>query len=126
MSLFWKMRDGVDIHIDTNIGKRLNLLTNALTALTGESDVADMLSVTGDFEELEKEVETDALKDKTENMVFEDTVDGGLKGILTGGRASGMTPLKKSTSFENDENTLEKQLVIQTKKVNQLRLVLRM
>ena len=36
---------GIDVNIDVNIGKRLNLLTNVLTAITGDSDVADLSSV---------------------------------------------------------------------------------
>lgn len=33
---------GIDVHMDPNIGKRLNALGNTLTSLTGEEDVDDI------------------------------------------------------------------------------------
>lgn len=58
MTLFWKMC-GVNIHLDTNIGKRLTLLAKVLTALTGDAaDVADMSSVAEDFETLKGKTPT--------------------------------------------------------------------
>lgn len=33
---------GIDVHMDPNIGKRLNALGNTLTTLTGEEDIDDI------------------------------------------------------------------------------------
>lgn len=33
---------GIDVHMDPNIGKRLNALGNTLTSLTGEEDIDDI------------------------------------------------------------------------------------
>lgn len=58
--MLWKMC-GIDVHMDPNIGKRLNALGNTLTTLTGEEDVddiADLNSVNiGDLSD-EDEVDT--------------------------------------------------------------------
>ena len=56
---------GIDVNLDVNIGKRLSLLFNVLTAITGDSDVADLSSV-AEAEDMEKE---SAYQD------FEDGVD---------------------------------------------------
>lgn len=39
--MLWKMC-GIDVHMDPNIGKRLNALGTTLTSLTGEEDVDDI------------------------------------------------------------------------------------
>ena len=44
MSIFWRMC-GVEMHFDSNIGKCLSSLGNALTAFAGDVDVADLSSV---------------------------------------------------------------------------------
>ncbi|CAJ1073979.1 transmembrane protein KIAA1109 homolog isoform X10 [Xyrichtys novacula] len=47
LNVLWKMC-GIDVHMDPNIGKRLNALGNTLTSLTGEEevdDIADLNSV---------------------------------------------------------------------------------
>ncbi|XP_028294367.1 bridge-like lipid transfer protein family member 1 isoform X3 [Gouania willdenowi] len=41
LNVLWKMC-GIDVHMDPNIGKRLNALGNTLTSLTGEEDVDDI------------------------------------------------------------------------------------
>ena len=41
LNVLWKMC-GIDVHMDPNIGKRLNSLGNTLTSLTGEEDVDDI------------------------------------------------------------------------------------
>ncbi|XP_051784339.1 bridge-like lipid transfer protein family member 1 isoform X3 [Erpetoichthys calabaricus] len=41
LNILWKMC-GIDVHMDPNIGKRLNALGNTLTSLTGEEDVDDI------------------------------------------------------------------------------------
>ncbi|XP_036914479.1 transmembrane protein KIAA1109 homolog isoform X1 [Sturnira hondurensis] len=60
LNVLWKMC-GIDVHMDPNIGKRLNALGNTLTTLTGEEDVddiADLNSVNiGDLSD-EDEVDT--------------------------------------------------------------------
>ncbi|XP_041130046.1 transmembrane protein KIAA1109-like isoform X4 [Polyodon spathula] len=48
LNVLWKMC-GIDVHMDPNIGKRLNALGNTFTSLTGEEDVddiADLNSIT--------------------------------------------------------------------------------
>ena len=44
LSLQWRMR-GIEVHCDTNIGKRLSSLGQTLTALTGEPDIANIESI---------------------------------------------------------------------------------
>ncbi|XP_052427767.1 bridge-like lipid transfer protein family member 1 isoform X4 [Carassius gibelio] len=41
LNVLWKMC-GIDVHMDPNIGKRLNALGNTLTSLTGEEDSDDI------------------------------------------------------------------------------------
>ncbi|XP_077332983.1 bridge-like lipid transfer protein family member 1 isoform X14 [Lithobates pipiens] len=41
LNVLWKMC-GIDVHMDPNIGKRLNALGNTLTTLTGEEDIDDI------------------------------------------------------------------------------------
>ncbi|XP_052469364.1 transmembrane protein KIAA1109 homolog isoform X8 [Carassius gibelio] len=41
LNVLWKMC-GIDVHMDPNIGKRLNALGNTLTSLTGEEDNDDI------------------------------------------------------------------------------------
>ncbi|XP_061700535.1 bridge-like lipid transfer protein family member 1 isoform X14 [Syngnathoides biaculeatus] len=41
LNVLWKMC-GIDVHMDPNIGKRLNALGNTLTSMTGEEDVEDI------------------------------------------------------------------------------------
>ncbi|RXM98120.1 hypothetical protein EOD39_13560 [Acipenser ruthenus] len=41
LNVLWKMC-GIDVHMDPNIGKRLNALGNTFTSLTGEEDVDDI------------------------------------------------------------------------------------
>ncbi|MEQ2262420.1 hypothetical protein XENORESO_011175 [Xenotaenia resolanae] len=70
LNVLWKMC-GIDVHMDPNIGKRLNALGNTLTSLTGEEDVddaTDLNSVT--MEGLSDEDETDTMSPTihTENM----------------------------------------------------------
>ncbi|GCC34930.1 hypothetical protein chiPu_0013407 [Chiloscyllium punctatum] len=47
LNILWKMC-GIDVHMDPNIGKRLNALGNTMTTLTGEEeidDIADLNSI---------------------------------------------------------------------------------
>uniref|UniRef100_UPI00398F7960 bridge-like lipid transfer protein family member 1 n=1 Tax=Pristiophorus japonicus TaxID=55135 RepID=UPI00398F7960 len=41
LNVLWKMC-GIDVHMDPNIGKRLNALGNTMTTLTGEEEVDDI------------------------------------------------------------------------------------
>ncbi|XP_029683365.1 bridge-like lipid transfer protein family member 1 isoform X11 [Takifugu rubripes] len=41
LNVLWKMC-GIDVHMDPNIGKRLNALGTTLTSLTGEEDIDDI------------------------------------------------------------------------------------
>ena len=51
---------GVDINLDTNIGKRLSTLSNTLTMLTGEEEEADVQveQLDDDLEDTENELPT--------------------------------------------------------------------
>ncbi|KAL8206995.1 UNVERIFIED_CONTAM: hypothetical protein K2H54_038620, partial [Gekko kuhli] len=61
LNVLWKMC-GIDVHMDPNIGKRLNALGNTLTTLTGEEDlddIADLNSV--NMADLSDEDEVDTM-----------------------------------------------------------------
>ena len=61
LNVLWKMC-GIDVHMDPNIGKRLNALGNTLTSLTGEEDpddIADLNSV--NMADLSDEDEVDTM-----------------------------------------------------------------
>ncbi|XP_053317388.1 bridge-like lipid transfer protein family member 1 [Spea bombifrons] len=61
LNVLWKMC-GIDVHMDPNIGKRLNALGNTLTTLTGEEDtddIADLNSV--NMADLSDEDEVDSM-----------------------------------------------------------------
>ncbi|XP_072563835.1 bridge-like lipid transfer protein family member 1 isoform X4 [Paramormyrops kingsleyae] len=61
LNVLWKMC-GIDVHMDPNIGKRLNALGNTLTSLTGEEevdDIADLSSV--NMADLSDEDEADGM-----------------------------------------------------------------
>lgn len=45
LNIKWEMR-GIDVHLDTNIGKRLSALGQTLTSLTGEEDEEFLLDNT--------------------------------------------------------------------------------
>ncbi|XP_078396140.1 bridge-like lipid transfer protein family member 1 isoform X10 [Cetorhinus maximus] len=61
LNILWKMC-GIDVHMDPNIGKRLNALGNTMTTLTGEEeidDIADLNSI--NTVDLTDEDETDSM-----------------------------------------------------------------
>ncbi|XP_067898633.1 bridge-like lipid transfer protein family member 1 isoform X10 [Heterodontus francisci] len=61
LNVLWKMC-GIDVHMDPNIGKRLNALGNTMTTLTGEEetdDIADLNSI--NMVDLTDEDETDTM-----------------------------------------------------------------
>nr|XP_061781040.1 bridge-like lipid transfer protein family member 1 isoform X3 [Nerophis lumbriciformis] len=59
LNVLWKMC-GIDVHMDPNIGKRLNALGNTLTSLTGEDDVEDIGDLNSvDMADLSDEDEVD-------------------------------------------------------------------
>ncbi|XP_028809537.1 bridge-like lipid transfer protein family member 1 isoform X2 [Denticeps clupeoides] len=65
LNILWKMC-GIDVHMDPNIGKRLNALGNTLTSLTGEEDtddIADLNSAT--MADLWDEDESDGMSQPT-------------------------------------------------------------
>lgn len=67
LSLMWKMC-GVDVHCDTEIGKRLKALGQTLTSVTGNSDIANLESVAEDSEyhvaaDIKKECDIDETDD---------------------------------------------------------------
>ena len=106
MNVLWRMC-GVNIHVDTNIGNRLSLLTNALTAITGESDVADLGSLAevdeeNEFEDNQFGVHDFAGDNSFQNDEGKDMVDG-------------------TSQYPLEDTSLEKQLLLQTRTVNQLK-----
>ncbi|KAL0968995.1 hypothetical protein UPYG_G00220970 [Umbra pygmaea] len=61
LNVLWKMC-GIDVHMDPNIGKRLNALGNTLTSLTGEEDVDDIADLNSiNMADLSDEDETDSM-----------------------------------------------------------------
>ncbi|XP_036006462.1 transmembrane protein KIAA1109 homolog isoform X1 [Fundulus heteroclitus] len=61
LNVLWKMC-GIDVHMDPNIGKRLNALGNTLTSLTGEEDVDDITDLNSvDMGDLSDEDEADTM-----------------------------------------------------------------
>ncbi|XP_069487249.1 bridge-like lipid transfer protein family member 1 isoform X5 [Ambystoma mexicanum] len=72
LNVLWKMC-GIDVHMDPNIGKRLNALGNTLTTLTGEEDVDDIADLNSvNIADLSDEDEVDSMS-PTIHM----TTDGG-------------------------------------------------
>lgn len=61
MNVLWKMC-GIDVHMDPNIGKRLNALGNTLTTLTGEEDIDDIADLNSvNIADLSDEDEVDTM-----------------------------------------------------------------
>ncbi|XP_043401413.1 transmembrane protein KIAA1109 homolog isoform X22 [Chelonia mydas] len=61
LNVLWKMC-GIDVHMDPNIGKRLNALGNTLTTLTGEEDVDDIADLNSvNIADLSDEDEVDTM-----------------------------------------------------------------
>ncbi|KAG9339853.1 hypothetical protein JZ751_022356 [Albula glossodonta] len=61
LNVLWKMC-GIDVHMDPNIGKRLNALGNTLTSLTGEEDVDDIADLNSvNMADLSDEDDTDTM-----------------------------------------------------------------
>lgn len=59
--MLWKMC-GIDVHMDPNIGKRLNALGNTLTTLTGEEDIDDIADLNSvNIADLSDEDEVDTM-----------------------------------------------------------------
>ena len=106
MNVLWKMR-GLDMHFDTNIGKRLSALGKALTAFTGEADIADLSSV-ADIDDMPDAFEDDGY-DVTDSPVIPQLnlsrVQDKEEGLLR--------PLQA--------HSLERQLWEQTRRVSELR-----
>ncbi|XP_037550709.1 transmembrane protein KIAA1109 homolog [Nematolebias whitei] len=76
LNVLWKMC-GIDVHMDPNIGKRLNALGNTLTSLTGEEDVDDITDLnSGNMGDLSDEDETDRMS-PTIHMVrnYQEAID---------------------------------------------------
>ncbi|XP_075785952.1 bridge-like lipid transfer protein family member 1 isoform X10 [Pelodiscus sinensis] len=61
LNVLWKMC-GIDVHMDPNIGKRLNALGNTLTTLTGEEDIDDIADLNSvNIPDLSDEDEVDTM-----------------------------------------------------------------
>lgn len=87
--------------MDSNIGKKLNLLTNTLTAITGDSDVADLSSVA------EAEDVGEENKIRIPNYISDDGYD--------------VVDAPTQTTLQDEDESLERQLWLQTRIVNQFR-----
>lgn len=73
LNVLWKMC-GIDVHMDPNIGKRLNALGNTLTSLTGEEDVDDIADLNSvNMADLSDEDEADSMS-PTIHMVSQSRV----------------------------------------------------
>ncbi|XP_063776340.1 bridge-like lipid transfer protein family member 1 isoform X10 [Pseudophryne corroboree] len=71
LNVLWKMC-GIDVHMDPNIGKRLNALGNTLTTLTGEEDIDDIADLNSvNMADLSDEDEVDSMSP----TVHTETVD---------------------------------------------------
>lgn len=103
-SLMWKMC-GIDVHCDTEIGKRLKALGQTLTAVTGDSDVANLDSVAEDSEERRE-------------PNFDDSKDGN---VDDDGECFDETDLKPEIVNHHQPNDLEKEMWKQARRVNELR-----
>ncbi|XP_041436679.1 KIAA1109 L homeolog isoform X7 [Xenopus laevis] len=61
LNVLWKMC-GIDVHMDPNIGKRLNALGNTLTTMTGEEDIDDIADLNSvNMADLSDEDEVDSM-----------------------------------------------------------------
>ena len=62
---------GVDINLDTNIGKRLSTLSNTLTMLTGEEEQEKVFEeqVDDDLEDTENELSTIKVYEETPQVI---------------------------------------------------------
>ena len=98
MSLMWKMC-GIDVHCDTEIGKRLKALGQTLTTVAGSSDIANLDSVaedSDDHKEYNNDNEDDECFDETDFKY-------------------------DNTNSERQPQNLEKEMWQQARKVNELR-----
>ncbi|XP_069487253.1 bridge-like lipid transfer protein family member 1 isoform X9 [Ambystoma mexicanum] len=78
LNVLWKMC-GIDVHMDPNIGKRLNALGNTLTTLTGEEDVDDIADLNSvNIADLSDEDEVDSMSP----TIHMETVDYRRSGAL--------------------------------------------
>lgn len=78
LNVLWKMC-GIDVHMDPNIGKRLNALGNTLTSLTGEEDVDDIADLNSvNMADLSDEDEADTMS-PTIHMVSQQWVHARLR-----------------------------------------------
>lgn len=60
---------GIDVHMDPNIGKRLNALGNTLTTLTGEEDIDDIADLNSvNIADLSDEDEVDTMSPTIHNV----------------------------------------------------------
>ncbi|XP_066575926.1 bridge-like lipid transfer protein family member 1 isoform X4 [Amia ocellicauda] len=76
LNVLWKMC-GIDVHMDPNIGKRLNALGNTLTSLTGEEDVDDIADLNSiNMADLSDEDEPDTMSPTVHTNVDGSAVSG--------------------------------------------------
>eukprot|EP00794_Sanderia_malayensis_P007184 gene7184-7990_t len=109
MSIVWRMC-GVEMHFDSNIGKLLSSLGNALTAFTGDVDVADLSSVAdAEDDTCDAFVEADA-----------DDYDEG-DGYTQTPKLDRPAGTRLTLSSQGQLLSLERQLWEQTKIVNELK-----
>ncbi|XP_056152226.1 bridge-like lipid transfer protein family member 1 [Lampris incognitus] len=71
LNVLWKMC-GIDVHMDPNIGKRLNALGNTLTSLTGEEDMDDITDLNSvNMADLSDEEEGDTMSPTIHNEAID-------------------------------------------------------
>lgn len=109
MSLMWKMC-GIDVHCDTEIGKRLKALGQTLTTVTGDNDIANLDSVAEEPEQQQEEEEYVVDKD-TDDDDADDADD----------ECFDETDYKVKEQNDHPTENLEKEMWKQARKVNELR-----
>uniref|UniRef100_A0A4W3HSK9 KIAA1109 n=1 Tax=Callorhinchus milii TaxID=7868 RepID=A0A4W3HSK9_CALMI len=88
LNVLWKMC-GIEVHMDPNIGKRLNALGNTMTTLTGEEDIDDIADLNSvNMADLSDEDEPDSMSPtiSIENSDYRRQGIAGSQGIDQRGR----------------------------------------
>ncbi|XP_060035101.1 bridge-like lipid transfer protein family member 1 isoform X6 [Erinaceus europaeus] len=103
LNVLWKMC-GIDVHMDPNIGKRLNALGNTLTTLTGEEDMDDIADLNlVNIADLSDEDEVDTMSPTIHTSSDGSSVSGDGHKLTFGQRLVnhllGLTPLHQRHSL---------------------------
>ncbi|RXM31147.1 hypothetical protein EOD39_1796 [Acipenser ruthenus] len=91
LNVLWKMC-GIDVHMDPNIGKRLNALGNTLTSLTGEEDVDDIADLNSiNMADISDEDEPNTMSPTIHTEPIEHRRQGSTGGPIIEGRGRKLT-----------------------------------